>query len=188
MVGYICILWVAPIYIVWVAETDAYQTGDRIVDYVGRGTDCQVADLLTTKLCNRMLCHNGEINTLKGNANWMGARESVISSPKLGAELTQQMLPVIDKSQSDSGSYDNVLEFLYHGSHRSLPECMLMMIPEPWQNDGNIDEDTKAFYRFYSNVMEPWDGPAMIAFTNGDIIGATLDRTEASPVALLRDG
>lgn len=74
MVGYICILWVAPIYIVWVAETDAYQTGDRIVDYVGRGTDCQVADLLTTKLCNRMLCHNGEINTLKGNANWERAR------------------------------------------------------------------------------------------------------------------
>ena len=128
-----------------------------------------------------MLCHNGEINTLKGNANWMGARESVIESPNLGAELTQQMLPVIDKSQSDSGSYDNVLEFLYHGSHRSLPECMLMMIPEPWQNDGNIDEDTKAFYRFYSNVMEPWDGPAMIAFTNGDIIGATLDRNGLRP-------
>jgi len=123
----------------------------------------------------RMLCHNGEINTLKGNANWMRARESVIESPQLGAELTQQMLPVIDKSQSDSGSYDNVLEFLYHGSDRSLPECMLMMIPEPWQNDGNIDEDTKAFYRFYANVMEPWDGPAMIAFTNGDVIGATLD-------------
>jgi len=129
----------------------------------------------------RMLCHNGEINTLKGNANWMQARESVIESPQLGAELTQQMLPVIDKSQSDSGSYDNVLEFLYHGSDRSLPECMLMMIPEPWQNDGQIDEDTKAFYRFYSNVMEPWDGPAMIAFTNGDVIGATLDRNGLRP-------
>jgi len=83
--------------------------------------------------------------------------------------------------QSDSGSYDNVLEFLYHGSERTLPECMLMMIPEPWQNDGNIDEDTKAFYRFYSNVMEPWDGPAMIAFTNGDVIGATLDRNGLRP-------
>ena len=76
----------------------------------------------------RMLCHNGEINTLKGNANWMRARESVIVSPKLGAERTQQMMPVIDKNQSDSGSYDNVLEFLYHGSERSLQECMLMMI------------------------------------------------------------
>uniref|UniRef100_A0A7S4P9N1 glutamate synthase (NADH) n=1 Tax=Guillardia theta TaxID=55529 RepID=A0A7S4P9N1_GUITH len=129
----------------------------------------------------RMLCHNGEINTLKGNANWMSARESVILSPKLGKEKTQMMLPVIDKSQSDSGSYDNVLEFMYHGSNRTLAECMLMMIPEPWQNDGNIDEDTKAFYKFYSNVMEPWDGPAMIAFTNGDVIGATLDRNGLRP-------
>ena len=129
----------------------------------------------------RMLCHNGEINTLKGNANWMRARESVIVSPKLGAERTQQMMPVIDKNQSDSGSYDNVLEFLYHGSERSLQECMLMMIPEPWQNDGQIDPDTRAFYRFYANVMEPWDGPAMIAFTNGDVIGATLDRNGLRP-------
>mmetsp|Transcript_68874 Transcript_68874/g.164315 ORF Transcript_68874/g.164315 Transcript_68874/m.164315 type:complete len:2206 (+) Transcript_68874:64-6681(+) len=129
----------------------------------------------------RMLCHNGEINTLKGNANWMAARESVIVSPKLGAERTKQMLPVIDKSQSDSGSYDNVLEFLYHGSNRELAECMLMMIPEPWQNDGQIKEANKDFYRFYSNVMEPWDGPAMIAFTNGDVIGATLDRNGLRP-------
>ena len=91
------------------------------------------------------------------------------------------MLPVIDKSQSDSGSYDNVLEFLYHGSNRDLAECMLMMIPEPWQNDGNIKEASKDFYRFYSNVMEPWDGPAMIAFTNGDVIGATLDRNGLRP-------
>lgn len=129
----------------------------------------------------RMLCHNGEINTLKGNKNWMYARESNIESPKLGPERTQQMLPVIDKSQSDSGSYDNVLEFLYHGSDRSLAECMLMMIPEPWQNDGTIDEKRKAFYKYYSNVMEPWDGPAMIAFTNGDVIGATLDRNGLRP-------
>eukprot|EP00292_Cryptomonas_paramecium_P002170 CAMPEP_0113676986 /NCGR_PEP_ID=MMETSP0038_2-20120614/8990_1 /TAXON_ID=2898 /ORGANISM="Cryptomonas paramecium" /LENGTH=1610 /DNA_ID=CAMNT_0000594161 /DNA_START=19 /DNA_END=4848 /DNA_ORIENTATION=+ /assembly_acc=CAM_ASM_000170 len=129
----------------------------------------------------RMLCHNGEINTLKGNANWMAARESVIVSPKLGPERTQQMLPVIDKSQSDSGSYDNVLEFLYHGSNRSLAECMLMMIPEPWQNDGVISEKRRDFYKYYSNVMEPWDGPAMIAFTNGDVIGATLDRNGLRP-------
>mmetsp|Transcript_5396 Transcript_5396/g.10833 ORF Transcript_5396/g.10833 Transcript_5396/m.10833 type:complete len:2179 (-) Transcript_5396:728-7264(-) len=129
----------------------------------------------------RMLCHNGEINTLKGNANWMSARESVIESPTLGAARTQQMLPVIDKNQSDSGSYDNVLEFLYHGSDRSLAECMLMMIPEPWQNDGTIAQERKDFYRFYSNVMEPWDGPAMIAFTNGDVIGATLDRNGLRP-------
>jgi len=129
----------------------------------------------------RMLCHNGEINTLKGNKNWMSARESVIESPKLGKARTQDMLPVIDKAQSDSGSYDNVLEFLYHGSDRSLAECMLMMIPEPWQNDGTISQERKDFYRFYSNVMEPWDGPAMIAFTNGDVIGATLDRNGLRP-------
>jgi len=129
----------------------------------------------------RMLCHNGEINTLKGNANWMWARQSNIESPTLGPELTQQMLPVIDKSQSDSGSYDNVLEFLYHGSDRTLAECMLMMIPEPWQNDGTISESRKGFYKYYSNVMEPWDGPAMISFTNGDVIGATLDRNGLRP-------
>ncbi len=127
----------------------------------------------------RFMAHNGEINTRQGNYNWMRAREGVLDSDIFGDNLSKT-LPVIETEVSDSGSFDNVLEFLLMNG-RSLQEAVLMMVPEAWQNDTEMSSDKKAFYEYFSNVMEPWDGPASIAFTDGRYIGAVLDRNGLRP-------
>lgn len=128
----------------------------------------------------RMMCHNGEINTLRGNKNWMYSRGGIMCSDYYGDE-TAQLLPATSENMSDSGNFDSVLELLTKGSDRSLPECVMMMVPEAWQDNTNLSDTKKAFYEYNSCVMEPWDGPAMIAFTDGRYIGATLDRNGLRP-------
>jgi len=128
---------------------------------------------------NRCMSHNGEINTIKGNINWMRAREGLLASSLYGDSITK-LFPIIEANCSDSGNFDNVLEFLSL-SGKSLQEAILMMIPEAWQNKNNIDPTRKAFYEYQSMMMEPWDGPASITFTNGDLIGAVLDRNGLRP-------
>jgi glutamate synthase (NADPH) large chain len=127
----------------------------------------------------RMIAHNGEINTLRGNKNWMAAREHVMESPYYGKEL-KRMLPIIMEGQSDSATFDSVLELLIM-SGRSLPHAMMMMIPEAWSKNDLMDPDRKAFYEYHATMMEPWDGPAAVVFTDGNIIGATLDRNGLRP-------
>ncbi|HXI32275.1 MAG TPA: glutamate synthase large subunit, partial [Vicinamibacterales bacterium] len=127
----------------------------------------------------RYVAHNGEINTLRGNINWMRAREGLLQSPLLGDDL-KKVLPIIREGGSDTATFDNVLEFLVM-TGRSLPHAILMMIPEPWSGDGSISPELRAFYEYHSSLMEPWDGPASIAFTDGSVIGAVLDRNGLRP-------
>ena len=127
----------------------------------------------------RYMIHNGEINTLRGNVNWMTARETQLESELWGDDL-KKVLPVIDQEGSDSAMFDNALEFLSL-SGRSLPHVMMMMIPEPWSNHENMSPERRAFYEYHSTLMEPWDGPASIAFTDGAIVGAVLDRNGLRP-------
>jgi glutamate synthase (ferredoxin) len=127
----------------------------------------------------RYISHNGEINTLRGNVNWMHARQSQFSSKLFGNDLTKA-LPAIDTEGSDSAILDNTLELLYL-SGRSLAHALMMMVPEPWQHHESMAPDKKAFYEFHACLMEPWDGPASIAFTDGIRIGATLDRNGLRP-------
>jgi glutamate synthase (NADPH) large chain len=127
----------------------------------------------------RLIAHNGEINTLRGNINWMRAREGLLRSDVLGDDLAK-VLPIIREGGSDTATFDNVLEFLVM-SGRSLPHAVLMMIPEPWGNHETMSDDRKAFYEYHSSLMEPWDGPASIAFTDGTVIGAVLDRNGLRP-------
>ncbi|MEI6667337.1 MAG: glutamate synthase large subunit [Acidobacteriota bacterium] len=127
----------------------------------------------------RYISHNGEINTLRGNINWMQARQRMFESRLFGANL-QKVLPVIDTEGSDSGMFDNVLELLVLAG-RSLPHALMMMVPEPWSRHESMDPDRKAFYEFHACFMEPWDGPASIAFTDGTRIGAILDRNGLRP-------
>jgi len=128
----------------------------------------------------RMMCHNGEINTLRGNKNWMYSRGGIMDSPFYGDDTTH-LLPATSDNMSDSGNFDSVLELLTKASNRSLPEAVMMMIPEAWQDNDNLSPTKKAFYEYNSCVMEPWDGPAMVAFTDGRYIGATLDRNGLRP-------
>ena len=128
---------------------------------------------------NRFMCHNGEINTLLGNKNWMNAREGVVRSDLFGDDLPK-LFPVVEEDCSDSGTFDNVLEFLLM-TGRTLQEAVLMMIPEAWQQHPNMPEARRAFYEYHSCLMEPWDGPASIAFTDGTYIGAVLDRNGLRP-------
>ena len=128
---------------------------------------------------NRFMSHNGEINTLRGNQNWMRAREGMLSSDLFDDELAK-ILPVVEPDCSDSGTFDNVLEFLLM-SGRTLQEAVMMMVPEAWQNHETMSEEKRAFYEFNSAVMEPWDGPASIVFTDGKYIGAVLDRNGLRP-------
>lgn len=128
---------------------------------------------------NRYMSHNGEINTLLGNKNWMAARQGVVQSDYFGDDI-QKLFPIAEPDCSDSGSFDNVLEFLLM-SGRSLQEAVMMMVPEAWQSDSAMESDKRAFYRYHSMLMEPWDGPASIAFTDGKYIGATLDRNGLRP-------
>lgn len=127
----------------------------------------------------RYIAHNGEINTLRGNINWMKARESMLSSPLFGDDISK-ILPIVNTSGSDSAMFDNVLELLVMGG-RSLPHAMMMMIPEPWSGHESMSEEKKAFYEYHSCLMEPWDGPASVVFTDGTMIGATLDRNGLRP-------
>jgi glutamate synthase (NADPH/NADH) large chain/glutamate synthase (ferredoxin) len=127
----------------------------------------------------RVICHNGEINTVMGNVNWMRARESELSSELFGADL-QKILPVVSAGNSDSATFDNVLELLMLGG-RSLPHAAMMMIPEAYRNRTDIPDELKGFYAFHSCLMEPWDGPASVAFTDGRVVGATLDRNGLRP-------
>jgi glutamate synthase (ferredoxin) len=127
----------------------------------------------------RFISHNGEINTLRGNINWIHARESSFRSPLFGDEL-YKVLPTIDTDGSDSTMLDNVLELL-HLSGRTLPHALMMLIPEPWNRHETMSPEKRAFYEFHSTLMEPWDGPASIAFTDGTIVGATLDRNGLRP-------
>jgi glutamate synthase (NADPH/NADH) large chain len=127
----------------------------------------------------RMICHNGEINTLRGNVNWIRARQGVISSPVLGRDL-DKIWPLIYPGQSDSASFDNALELLVMGGY-SVAHAMMMMIPEAWENHTLMDPARRAFYEYHAAMMEPWDGPASIAFTDGRQIGATLDRNGLRP-------
>ena len=128
---------------------------------------------------NRFMSHNGEINTVKGNRNWMTAREGVVKSDLFGEDVSK-LFPIIEPDFSDSGSFDNVLEFLLL-SGRTLQEAVMMMIPEAWQSDDNMSQAKRDFYQYHSALMEPWDGPASIAFTDGDYIGAVLDRNGLRP-------
>jgi glutamate synthase (NADPH/NADH) large chain len=127
----------------------------------------------------RFMSHNGEINTLRGNINWMIAREGAMRSDLFGEEF-ERLLPIIDVGTSDSGTFDNVMELLLL-SGRSLPEAVMMMIPEAWQNHESMPEYKRAFYEYHSCLMEPWDGPASITFTDGRYIGAVLDRNGLRP-------
>ncbi len=127
----------------------------------------------------RMIAHNGEINTLRGNKNWMAARQHVMESPHYGKDL-KRMLPIVMEGQSDSATFDSVLELLVMGG-RSLPHAMMMMIPEAWSKNDLMDPDRRAFYEYHATMMEPWDGPAAVVFTDGNIIGATLDRNGLRP-------
>ncbi|MBL4885385.1 MAG: glutamate synthase large subunit [Planctomycetaceae bacterium] len=127
----------------------------------------------------RYMAHNGEINTLRGNKNWIQARQGMMKSELLGDDL-QKLRPVVEDHCSDSGVFDNALELLLQAG-RSLPEAVMMMIPEAWQNHHSMSEDKRAFYEYHSALQEPWDGPASISFTNGHYIGAVLDRNGLRP-------
>ena len=127
----------------------------------------------------RIIAHNGEINTLRGNCNWIRARQGAISSPVLGRDL-DKIWPLIYEGQSDSASFDNALELLVMSGY-SVAHAMMMMIPEAWENHALMDPSRRAFYEYHAAMMEPWDGPASIAFTDGRQIGATLDRNGLRP-------
>ncbi|MGH9172810.1 MAG: glutamate synthase central domain-containing protein, partial [Vicinamibacterales bacterium] len=127
----------------------------------------------------RFVAHNGEINTLRGNINWMRAREGLLESSVFGDDL-RSVLPVIRPGGSDTATFDNVLEFLVMAG-RTLPHAVLMMIPEPWAGNPGMDPAVRAFYQYHSSLMEPWDGPASMAFTDGTVIGAVLDRNGLRP-------
>ncbi len=131
----------------------------------------------------RMICHNGEINTLRGNFNWMAARQATMASPIYGDDM-QKLWPISYEGQSDSACFDNALELLTQGGY-SLAHAMMMMIPEAWAGNPLMDEKRRSFYEYHASLMEPWDGPAAIAFTDGRAIGATLDRNGLRPCRFL---
>ena len=128
----------------------------------------------------RFIAHNGEINTLQGNLNWIKTNEKGFTSPYFSKEEMEMILPLVSGSQSDSASLDNMIELLTM-TGRSLPHVMMMLIPEAWDGDEKMDPVKKAFYEFHASIMEPWDGPASISFTDGKMIGATLDRNGLRP-------
>jgi glutamate synthase (NADPH/NADH) large chain len=127
----------------------------------------------------RYIAHNGEINTLRGNVNWMHARQSLLNSPLFGEDI-KKLFPIIAPDGSDSANFDNAVELLLQGG-RSLPHVMAMLIPEAWAGNPHMKPEKRAFYEYHACVMEPWDGPAAIAFTDGRVIGATLDRNGLRP-------
>ncbi len=132
----------------------------------------------------RLIAHNGEINTIRGNRNWLRAREAMLETDAIPRDADgrgiERLLPLLDESASDSASFDACLELLAMGG-RSLPHAVLMMIPQAWENDATMRPELRAFYRFHASLMEPWDGPALIAFTDGTLAGAVLDRNGLRP-------
>jgi glutamate synthase (ferredoxin) len=136
----------------------------------------------------RYIIHNGEINTLRGNINWLRAQENILQSEIFGTEMGK-IVPIIQPDGSDSAMFDNLLEFLVLAG-RSLPHVMMMMIPEPWSHHETMDDDKRAFYEYHANLLEPWDGPAAMGFTDGVMVGATLDRNGLRPSRyyVTRDG
>ncbi len=181
--------------------------GTRTVVYKGQFNPCQIWSYFrdfshpdfSTSLCivhtrfstntfpswerahpNRLLAHNGEINTLRGNVNLMKAREGVMSNSRYG-DLLRDLYPVVEPDMSDSGSLDNVLEFLVMAGNRSLPEAVMTMVPEAWQNDEAMPGYKRDFYRFAASAFEPWDGPALLTFSDGRYVGAILDRNGLRP-------
>ncbi len=170
----------------------------QITQFYGELTDPEVASAIclvhqrfstntfpTWQLAHpyRYICHNGEINTLRGNVNWMNAREAVLESPRFGKDI-KKLFPVCTPGGSDSAMLDNAIELLYL-SGRPLPHVMAMLIPEAWDQDKHMPEEKRAFYEYHAALMEPWDGPAAIAFTDGRVIGATLDRNGPRPARYL---
>ena len=131
----------------------------------------------------RYIAHNGEINTLRGNVNWMHARQSVLWSPLMGDDM-RKLFPIVSPGGSDSAAFDNALELLVQAG-RSLPHAMAMLIPEAWSGNPHMNPAKRAFYEYHASLMEPWDGPAAIAFTDGRVIGATLDRNGLRPARYL---
>ena len=127
----------------------------------------------------RYIAHNGEINTVRGNRNWMRAREALLESPLIPGDISR-LFPIVDNSGSDSASFDEVLELLYL-TGRSLPHSILMMIPEAWENSTTMSQTRRDFYSFHASLMEPWDGPACVTFTDGSQVGAVLDRNGLRP-------
>ncbi len=137
----------------------------------------------------RYVAHNGEINTVRGNLNWWKSKADLVRSSLFSPEELEKLHPICGENLSDSGNFDNVLEFLVLGG-RSIPHALMMMIPEAWQNDEDMPDYKKAFYEYHKTLMEPWDGPASICFTDGILVGATLDRNGLRPsrFTLLNDG
>jgi len=131
----------------------------------------------------RMVAHNGEINTLRGNVNWMAARQASVSSEKFGDDI-EKLWPISYEGQSDTACFDNALEFLVQGGY-SLSHAMMMLVPEAWSGNPLMSEERRSFYEYHAALMEPWDGPAAIAFTDGRQIGATLDRNGLRPARYL---
>ena len=125
----------------------------------------------------RFIAHNGEINTIRGNINWLHSKEAFFASDKFTTEELQMITPICNVHGSDSSNLDNAVELLVHAG-RSLPHVMMMLIPEVWDGNNSMSQEKKDFYEYHANLMEPWDGPASITFTDGRIIGATLDRNE----------
>ena len=132
----------------------------------------------------RMVAHNGEINTLRGNVNWMAARQASVDSELFGNDISK-LWPISYEGQSDTACFDNALEFLVQGGY-SLSHAMMMLIPEAWAGNPLMDEERRAFYEYHAALMEPWDGPAAVAFTDGRQIGATLDRNGLQARSLFR--
>ncbi|MBX2858745.1 MAG: glutamate synthase large subunit [Cellvibrionaceae bacterium] len=132
----------------------------------------------------RFLSHNGEINTVKGNINWMTARQALFESAHFSKRELELLMPICNRNNSDSANLDMAIELLVL-SGRPLAQVMMMVVPEAWQTQANMDESKRAFYEFYANVMEPWDGPASVSFTDGQVIGATLDRNGLRPSRFL---
>ena len=128
---------------------------------------------------NRYLIHNGEMNTVRGNVNWMNTRQAVIKTDVFKTDL-DKLFPIVNPNGSDSAMFDNTLEFMYLSGY-SLPHAMMMMVPEPWANHESMSPEKKAFYEYHSCLMEPWDGPAAMGFTDGTVVGATLDRNGLRP-------
>ncbi|HSG95748.1 MAG TPA: glutamate synthase subunit alpha, partial [Afifellaceae bacterium] len=131
----------------------------------------------------RMVAHNGEINTLRGNVNWMAARQASVASPLFGDDI-EKLWPISYEGQSDTACFDNALEFLFLGGYE-LAHAAMTLIPEAWAGNPLMDRDRKAFYEYHAALMEPWDGPAAVAFTDGRQIGATLDRNGLRPARFI---
>jgi glutamate synthase (NADPH/NADH) large chain len=132
----------------------------------------------------RYIAHNGEINTIRGNINWMSSNEKFLECTKFTSDEMAKLRPVMDETNSDSGNLDSMVEMLVMGG-RSLPNVLMMLVPEAWQETHKMNDEKKAFYQYHSSIMEPWDGPASICFTDGNIVGATLDRNGLRPSRMI---